>query len=357
MSDRNDEVLLRVENLCQYFKMGKGELKAVNNVSFDIKKGEVFGLVGESGCGKTTTGRSIIRLYDITSGNIYFKGQRIAAGTRSYKDAIKAARKELKTVEKGSAREKELHELIAEQRSEMRKAAHDHKHCDKELVTKIQMIFQDPIASLNPRMTVKEIISEGLVVNGVKDKKYIEEKVYEILELVGLVREHAGRYPHEFSGGQRQRIGIARSVIMRPDMIIADEPISALDVSVQAQVINLLNELRETLGLTILFIAHDLSVVKYFSDRIGVMYFGNLVELASSDELFAHPMHPYTRSLLSAIPQPDPHSEKKRRRITYNAIAEHDYSIDKPSLREVLPGHFVYCNDAEEKRYKEEFGV
>ena len=371
MYDNNEEVLLRVENLCQYFKMGRGrELKAVNNVSFDIKKGEVFGLVGESGCGKTTTGRSIIRLYDITSGNIYFKGQRIAAGTRSYKDAIKNARRELKefadkckaegTDEAKAKLQKKTEEIqafISEQKKEMASAIHDHKHCDKDLVTKIQMIFQDPIASLNPRMTVKEIISEGLVVNGVKDKAYIEEKVYEILELVGLVREHAGRYPHEFSGGQRQRIGIARSVIMQPDMIIADEPISALDVSVQAQVINLLNELRETLGLTILFIAHDLSVVKYFSDRIGVMYFGNLVELASSDELFAHPMHPYTRSLLSAIPQPDPHTEKKRRRITYNSIAEHDYSTDKPSLREVLPGHFVYCNDAEEKKYKEEFGV
>ena len=370
MSDKHDEVLLRVENLCQFFKMGKGELKAVNNVSFDIKKGEVFGLVGESGCGKTTTGRSIIRLYDITSGNIYFKGQRIAAGTRSYKDAIKNARKELKAfaaeckaegtpeaAERLQKKTEEIQAFISEQKKEMASAIHDHKHCDKELVTKIQMIFQDPIASLNPRMTVKEIISEGLVVNGIKDKEYIEEKVYEILELVGLVREHAGRYPHEFSGGQRQRIGIARSVIMRPDMIIADEPISALDVSVQAQVINLLNELRETLGLTILFIAHDLSVVKYFSDRIGVMYFGNLVELASSDELFAHPMHPYTRSLLSAIPQPDPHSEKKRRRITYNALKDHDYSTDKPSLREVLPGHFVYCNDAEEQKYKEEFGV
>ncbi|MFR5100998.1 MAG: ATP-binding cassette domain-containing protein [Christensenellaceae bacterium] len=216
------------------------------------------------------------------------------------------------------------------------------------------MIFQDPIASLNPRMTVREIISEGLVINGIKDKKYIDEKVYEILELVGLVREHAGRYPHEFSGGQRQRIGIARSVIMRPEMIIADEPISALDVSIQAQVINLLNELREKLGLTILFIAHDLSVVKYFSDRIGVMYFGKMVELASSDELFAHPLHPYTRSLLSAIPLPDPHYEKQRVRITYNPLAEHDYSVNKPSMREVAPGHFVYCNDEEEEKYKKQ---
>ncbi len=358
---RNDEVLLRVENLCQYFKMGKKELKAVHNVSFDIKKGEVFGLVGESGCGKTTTGRSIIRLYDITSGSIYFNGTRIAAGTRSYKDAIAEAKKELKTLRAAegdhTAEIAALNEQIAAQKEEMRRAVYDHKHCPKDLVTKIQMIFQDPIASLNPRMTVKEIISEGLVVNGVKDKQLIEDKVYEILELVGLVREHAGRYPHEFSGGQRQRIGIARSVIMQPDLLIADEPISALDVSVQAQVINLLNELRESLNLTILFIAHDLSVVKYFSDRIGVMYFGNLVELASSDELFARPMHPYTRSLLSAIPQPDPHIEKKRRRVTYNAVKEHDYSTDLPSLREVAPGHFVYCNDEEEKRYKEEFSL
>ena len=215
------------------------------------------------------------------------------------------------------------------------------------------MIFQDPAASLNPRMTVKEIISEGMVINGIKDKKYIEEKVYEILETVGLVREHAGRYPHEFSGGQQQRIGIARSVVMRPDLIIADEPVSALDVSIQAQVINLLNDLRDQFGLTILFIAHDLSVVKYFSDRIGVMYFGKLVELASSDELFAHPLHPYTKSLLSAIPLPDPHSEKRRTRIIYNHIAEHDYSQDKPSMRELMPGHFVYCNDSEAKKYLE----
>ncbi len=349
----NGEVLLRVENLCQYFKMGKKELKAVDNVSFDIKRGEVFGLVGESGCGKTTTGRSIIKIYDITSGNVYFKGQRIAAGTRSYKDAIKAAKKEMRGAD--DTRRAELAKIIADNKAEITKARKDNNAAKKsKAATKIQMIFQDPSASLNPRMTVKEIISEGLVVNGVKDKEYIEQKVYETLELVGLVREHAGRYQHEFSGGQRQRIGIARSVIMQPDMIIADEPISALDVSIQAQVINLLNELREQLGLTILFIAHDLSVVKYFSDRIGVMHFGKLVELADSDELFAHPLHPYTKSLLSAIPQPDPHSEKKRKRITYNAAKEHDYSVDLPSLREVRCGHFVYCNDAEEAKIREE---
>ena len=408
------EVILKVENLCQYFRSGSYVNKAVNNVSFDIKKGEVFGLVGESGCGKTTTGRSIIKLYNITSGNVYFKGQRVTAGTLSYKEEIKAARariaKEINAIkaddmgDKGARiaeKKAELREIVAKNKAEIASANHDTKYSDKDyaaslvkvlteeynqacakttdpeelanlkaqfkkdvhvakktkLITKIQMIFQDPSASLNPRMTVKEIVSEGLVVNGIKDKEYLEQKVFEILELVGLVREHAGRYQHEFSGGQRQRIGITRSVIMNPDLIIADEPISALDVSIQAQVINLLNELRENLGLTILFIAHDLSVVKYFSDRIGVMYFGNMVELASSEELFAHPLHPYTQSLLSAIPQPDPKTEKQRVRIGYNAAEKHDYSVDKPSFREIVPGHFVFCNDAEEQKYKEEYGI
>ena len=403
MAENNQEVLLKVDHLCQYF----GKTKAVDDVSFDIKKGEVFGLVGESGCGKTTTGRSIIKIYDITSGSIYFKGQRICAGTQSYKDEIKALRQEIKELKKSSAADaseqiarKETR--IQELKQEIASAQRDHKGADKtyaadkmeevkaeyapkleaakgdaaahaalekeqqeklaqakksRLITQIQMIFQDPIASLDPRMTVREIIAEGLVINGIKDQAYIDEKVYEILETVGLVREHAGRYPHEFSGGQRQRIGIARAVIMNPELLIADEPISALDVSIQAQVINLLNDLREKLGLTILFIAHDLSVVKYFSDRIGVMYFGKMVELADSDELFAHPMHPYTRSLLSAIPLPDPRSEKNRQRITYNALAEHDYSVDQPSLREIKPGHFVHCNDEEERKYKKELGL
>ena len=203
-------------------------------------------------------------------------------------------------------------------------------------------------------MTVREIIAEGLIIQGERDKNVIDQKVYEMLELVGLVREHAGRYPHEFSGGQQQRVGIARAIIMNPELIVADEPVSALDVSIQAQVINLLNELREKFGLTILFIAHDLSVVKYFSDRIGVMYFGKMVELADSEELFRHPLHPYTKSLLSAIPLPDPITEKNRKRIVYNALAEHDYSVDTPSLREVSPGHFVYCNEAEYNKYLEE---
>ena len=392
------EVLLKVEHLCQYFK----GVKAVDDVSFDVKKGEVFGLVGESGCGKTTTGRSIIKIYDITSGNIYFQGQRIGAGTKSYYDAIKAAKAELRKENPDAARRAELEKIIEDNKKEIESAKATKKNCDKEfakklvdkltvqyeqdkaaaagdaaklaelekkykadvkvakkskLVTKIQMIFQDPIASLNPRMTVREIIAEGLIIRGIKDKEYIDSRVYDILERVGLVREHAGRYPHEFSGGQRQRIGIARSIVMEPDMLIADEPVSALDVSIQAQVINLLNDLRDELGLTILFIAHDLSVVKYFSDRIGVMYYGHMVELADSDELFKHPIHPYTRSLLSAIPLPDPHFEKQRVRIVYNPIADHDYSEQGPTFREIIPGHFVSCNDAEEAKYREEFGL
>ena len=401
----NQETLLKVENLCQYFGMQGSELKAVDNVSFDIKKGEVFGLVGESGCGKTTTGRSIIKLYNITGGNIFFKGIRISAGKRGYQEAIKKAREDYKQAVaanpgKQAELKAEMDKTVAEQRKAMKEAMYDQNNCDKEyskrlqaackmkyeallsrakedekpaltkeyknemrkarktkLVTQIQMIFQDPIASLDPRMTVREIIAEGLVIQGERNKKVIDEKVYEMLELVGLVREHAGRYPHEFSGGQRQRIGVARAIIMNPDMIIADEPVSALDVSVQAQVINLLNELREKFGLTILFIAHDLSVVKYFSDRIGVMYFGKMVELASSEELFRNPMHPYTRSLLSAIPLPDPIYEKSRQRISYNPLAEHDYTVDKPTFREISPNHFVMCNDAEYEKICKELGI
>lgn len=418
--ENNNEILLKVDHLCQYFRMGRRDLKAVDNVSFDIKRGEAFGLVGESGCGKTTTGRTIIKLYEATSGDVYFKGHRICAGIRSYKDAIKEARAKAKAElsqlaqdtkanpdnkavndEKIAEIKAKLAEVVAENKAKIASAKADQKHIDKrysdslvqaidekylplineatdacdaerlasltkeykeekykakhtKLITQIQMIFQDPVASLDPRMTVRDIISEGLIIQGEKDEEKINQKVYEMLELVGLVREHADRYPHEFSGGQKQRIGIARAVIMQPEMIIADEPVSALDVSIQAQVINLLNDLKEKLGLTILFIAHDLSVVKYFSDRIGVMYFGNMVELASSDELFAHPLHPYTKSLLSAIPLPDPISEKERERITYNPIAEHNYATDLPSFREIAPGHFVRCNDEEEKRYRQE---
>ncbi len=393
------EVLLSVQNLQQYFKMGKRELKAVDNVSFDIYKGEVFGLVGESGCGKTTTGRSIIRLYDITGGSVYYKGERICAGTRSYKDAIKAARKNFR---EGKITKEELEKIVNENRLEIKQAQADHNKWSRtkakvdssykdaikaarkshkegkidkaelkktvgeireqiklakrnNLTNEIQMIFQDPIASLDPRMTVRDIIAEGLVIRGIKDKEYIDQQVYKILETVGLVQEHATRYPHEFSGGQRQRIGIARAVIMNPELIIADEPISALDVSIQAQVINLLNELSEKMGLTIMFIAHDLAVVKYFSNRIAVMYYGKIVELGTSDELFAHPFHPYTRSLLSAIPLPDPVSEKGRKRIEYKPVLDHDYSKEGPSMREIYPGHFVYCNTEEYEKYRREY--
>lgn len=299
--------LLRVENLSMHFsskKRGKQTLvKAVDDVSFQVYEGETFGLVGESGCGKTTTGRAIIRLYDPSAGKVYFEGQEITG------------------------------KLTKEKR--------------KFITDRIAMIFQDPIASLNPRMTVEEIIGEGLKVHGVKDANERARRVREMLDKVGLSAEHASRYPHEFSGGQRQRIGIARALIVGPKMIIADEPISALDVSVQAQVINLLNDLKEEFGLTIIFIAHNLSVVKYFSDRIGVMYFGKLVELATSDELFSNPLHPYTKALLSAIPQPDPVSEKNRKKIFYDPKS-HDYNEEKqPSYHEVTPGHLIYCTDEE----------
>ncbi|MEG0528921.1 MAG: ATP-binding cassette domain-containing protein [Bacilli bacterium] len=223
-----------------------------------------------------------------------------------------------------------------------------------KITLRMQMIFQDPIASLNPRMTVHDIIAEGLVINKIKDKKFIDERVNEMLQLVGLLPEHATRYPHEFSGGQRQRIGIARALIMNPDLIIADEPVSALDVSIQAQVINLLNDLRDKFGLTILFIAHNLSVVKYFCDKIAVMYYGNIVELASSEELFRNPLHPYTKSLLSAVPHPDPNYEKTRVRVIYNPKTDHNYTLAQPTLKEIIPGHFISCNDEEFVKYQKQ---
>ena len=247
---------------------------------------------------------------------------------------------------------RELYQERINKEKEIIKEAHaveNLKH--DESMNKMQMIFQDPIASLNPRMTVKEIIAEGLRIQGIKDDEVINNKVFEVLKIVGLVPEHAFRYPHEFSGGQRQRIGIARALIVNPDFIIADEPISALDVSIQAQIINLMNELKKTLGLTILFIAHDLSVVKYFCDRIAVMYYGKIVELASADELFKNPLHPYTKSLLSAVPQPDPITERKRKRISYSPSV-HDYTTDGPVLHEVSKDHFVYANSKELKAYK-----
>lgn len=375
--NQDKDVILSVQNLRQYFPVGRGRaIKAVDDVSFDVYRGEVFGLVGESGCGKTTTGRSIIGLYETSGGRIYYNGKLIADGHKGKRLVMKQEKlqteeniERLKSVRDQLIREnpEQKAELqatydaqIAREQEELERFLDEYPKLygsgqtlenTPELMGKMQMIFQDPIASINPRMTVREIIAEGLIVQGVKDKDYIDKRVYEVLEQVGLVKEHRDRYPHEFSGGQRQRIGIARAIIMEPDLIIADEPISALDVSIQAQVINLMNELRDKLGLTIIFIAHNLSVVKYFSDRIAVMYFGKIVELADAEELFRHPLHPYTKSLLSAIPYPDPHYERRRKRITYSPLLEHDYNFDKPQMIEISPGHFIYCNEAEREKY------
>ncbi len=388
-----NNIELSVRHLKQFFKFGHGKeafvTKAVHNVSFDIKKGECFGVVGESGCGKTTTGRTLIRLYKATSGSVYFKGYRIVAGNRWNEKEIKwkriKAKRKIKELEsemnekiraladeQGNADfvasestkikaeyaakvqkiKEDIAALVKCEKEKIKQHNYDNSHVDKKLMSKMQMIFQDPVDSLDPRMTVEDIIQEGLHIQGQYNKFENQQKVKDALIRVGLLPEYASRYPHEFSGGQRQRIGIARALIMNPDFLICDEPISALDVSIRAQIINLLNNLKEEMGLTIMFIAHDLSVVKYFCDRIAVMYFGNIVELASSDELFAHPLHPYTRALLSAIPKPDPLSEKERKRYIYNPTVEHDYSREAPSLQEIVPGHFVMANSEEMEKYR-----
>ena len=329
MSKMNErEVLLEVKNLKQYFKINSNTVvKAIDDISFNIYKGETFGLVGESGSGKSTTGRSIIRLYQPTAGEVYFKGKNIAT---------KLTKKE-----------------------------------KAEVCQKIQMIFQDPMACLNPRMRVIDIIAEGIDVHKLaKNKQDREEKVYKILEAVGLSKDHAGRYPHEFSGGQRQRIGIARALITNPEFIIADEPISALDVSIQAQIINLLQELKEKQHLTYLFITHDLSVVKFISDRIGVMYLGNMVETADSEELFAHPLHPYTEALINAIPTTDPDASRQPEVLEgdipspvnppkgckFHTRCKYCTEICTkvtPEWEEVRPNHFVACHHILEQNNKE----
>ena len=367
---RDRKILLSVRHLKQFFFFGHGakrqKLKAVSNISFDVHEGECVGIVGESGCGKTTTGRSIIRLYDITSGSIYYRGVRISAGDRWNKKEIKWSRikgkKQIEELKNSGAAdadkriaeiEKNIENTRIEQKEKIKQIKYDNANVSRKLLNEIQMIFQDPIDSLDPRMTVEDIIQEGLKIQGYKNKKENHKKVVEMLNTVGLVEEHASRYPHEFSGGQRQRIGIARAIVMNPKLLICDEPISALDVSIRAQVINLLNDLKNNLGLSIIFIAHDLSVVKYFCDSIVVMYFGKVVEKASSDELFKNPLHPYTKALLSAIPKPDPKSEKIRRRILYDPAKAHNYEDgDTPELKEIKTGHFVYCNEAEFAQYK-----
>jgi len=304
------EKLIEIKDLQITFGSGKKKFVAVDHVNFDIYRGETFSLVGESGSGKTTIGRAILRINPTSAGEILLSGKKINGKID--------------------------------------------KETDLEVIRKCQMIFQDPMASLNERATVDYIISEGLINHHLyKDEADRAQKVQSALREVGLLPEFATRFPHEFSGGQRQRIGIARALVMEPEFIVADEPISALDVSIRAQVLNLLNVLKKERNLTYLFIAHDLSVVRFISDRIAVISKGRIVELAEAEELFLHPLHPYTKALLSAVPQPDPELEKKKKLLVYDPSI-HDYSVDKPIWEEILPGHFVYGNQKELDQYRKE---
>lgn len=303
------EKLVEIKDLEISFGEGRKKFVAVKNANFFINRGETFSLVGESGSGKTTIGRAIIRLNETSGGDILYNGEKING-----------------------------------------KISHEKS---RELIKKIQMIFQDPAASLNERATVDYIISEGLYnFKLFKNEEERQAKVRSMMTEVGLLPEHLTRFPHEFSGGQRQRIGIARALVMNPELVIADEPISALDVSVRAQVLNLLKRLQKELGLTYLFIAHDLSVVRFISDRIAVIHKGVIVEVAETEELFKNPLHPYTRSLLSAVPIPDPILERQKTLVVYDPNM-HDYSIDKPEMHEIKPGHFVWSNKAEFAKYSE----
>lgn len=317
------EVLIEIKDLKKYFPVGRNKiLKAVDGVSFQIYKGETLGLVGESGCGKTTCGKTVMGLYDATAGEVVFDGVKLQSLSRKER---------------------------------------------KEFTKRAQIIFQDPYSSLDPRMTVGDIIGEGIDIHRMYTGKARQEKIYELLELVGLNREHALRFPHEFSGGQRQRIGIARALAIEPEFIVCDEPISALDVSIQAQIVNLLIDLQRKKNLTYLFIAHDLSMVKHISDRVGVMYLGNMVEFAESNELYDRPLHPYTKALMSSIPIPDPKEEKQKKRIAIEGeipspvnpkpgckfASRCRYAVEEcrrttPELQEVLPGHFAACHRVEE---------
>jgi oligopeptide transport system ATP-binding protein len=322
----NPEVLLKVDNLVKHFPIMRGTIfrkqvgavRAVDGISFDVRRGETLGLVGESGCGKSTTGRAILQLHRPTSGSVIFEG-------------------------------KDLVQMKGEDLRKMRR--------------RMQMIFQDPYASLNPRMTVGEIIGEPLLVHNLASKKEADQKVEDLLQLVGLNSAYANRYPHEFSGGQRQRVGVARALALNPSLIVCDEPISALDVSIQAQVVNLLEDLQSQFNLTYLFIAHDLSMVRHISTRVAVMYLGKIVELAARDVLYAHPLHPYTQALLSAVPIPDPAVEEKRKRQilqgeipspanppsgchfrTRCPLADTICAEKDPEWREMVPDHFVACH-------------
>ena len=304
------EKLIEIKDLQITFGSGRKKFVAVDHVNIDIYKGETFSLVGESGSGKTTIGRAITRINPVSAGEILFKGRRISGKIS--------------------------------------------KELDLEVIKKCQMIFQDPMASLNERAKVDYIVSEGLINHHLyKDEDDRKRKVEYALREVGLLPEFASRFPHEFSGGQRQRIGIARALLMEPEFVVADEPISALDVSIRAQVLNLLNRLKVSRGLTYLFIAHDLSVVRFISDRIAVIHKGRIVELAEAEELFLHPLHPYTKALLSAVPIPDPEMEKKKKLVVYDPSI-HDYSTDKPIWEEILPGHFIYGNKKELEQYRRE---